>query len=160
MSKMIEEVLYSIYDGINWTTYPGFVNGFFPVNAQKNVDYPFIVYEVIEREPSPTKQSPDSALDIFTISITTYSETYTESKVITNILKQTFDEIPNNTSIHQTNVQSCRYQGSDADYSEDIEAYMNTLIYKFRIDRSTVLDTGASVVAPVNLLPYILPATL
>jgi len=158
---MIEEVIYKLYEGITWEAYPGnhSVNGCFPVNAQKNVDFPFIVYEVLEREPSPTKDSPDSALDIFSISIMTYADNYTDAKLISNIFKQNLDSIVNHTTVSNTLIQSVRYQGTDSDYAEEIEGYMTNLLYKIRVDRTEGGSTSQTTV-PNNLLSYILPVTL
>lgn len=129
---MIGKVIYNIYNQTIWVTYTP--NGCYPGVAPIDKALPFIVYDVADVEPSPTKDSPVSALDTATVNI----EVYAKSQIVANTIADTFREKLDSTTpaeINGVNLQSLRFQSQDEDYFDEIEAYVSRLQYKFRITR-------------------------
>lgn len=129
---MIGKVIFDIYTNTTWVTHSP--NGCYPGVAPIDKALPFIVYDVADVEPSPTKDSPVSALDTATVNI----EVYAKSQIVANIIADTFRAQLDNTTpgtINGVNLQSLRFQSQDEDYFDEIEAYVSRLQYKFRITR-------------------------
>jgi hypothetical protein len=128
---MIGKLLYYVYESIgNWDNISP--SGFYPIIGAMGAILPFIVYDVVDIEPSPTKDSPTSELDTYTVNISAYADSISGAN---SIIERFISELDNITpgTIAGINLQSLRIQSRGDDYNDDIETYISTAQYKFRI---------------------------
>lgn len=131
---MIGKVIYDIYTNTVFTgTTP---KGCYPQVVPIAEDFPFMVYEVVDVQPSPTKDSPSSALDTVTVNITAIAKKQLEANTIADTFRAKLDSTAVPAKIQDVSVQSLRFQSQDEDYQDEIEAFANQLRYSFRITRT------------------------
>jgi hypothetical protein len=131
---MIGKVIYSIYSVTDWPT--GYEpNGCYPGVVPVDQPIPLLVYDVSDIEPSPTKDSPVSALDTVTVNITVFAKTQLMANTIANTFRAKLDSYSTAQTINTVQMQSLRFQSQDEDYYDEFEAYVSRLTYKFRITR-------------------------
>lgn len=130
---MVGKVIYKIYGDKSFSEPKP--KGCYPQVAPIGNDLPFFVYEIVDVQPSPTKESPSSALDIVTVNITAIAKTQMHANTLANEFR---DQLDTTTPaiINGVNVQSLRFRSQDEDYQDEIEAYVNQLTYTFRITRT------------------------
>jgi hypothetical protein len=128
---MIGKLLYNTFSAItDWkSTTP---TGCYPIIGSMGAILPFLVYDVVDIEPSPTKDSPTSELDTYTVNISAYADTMA---VANDIIEKYISELDRITpgTIAGIKLQSLRIQSRGDDYNDDLEAYITTAQYKFRI---------------------------
>lgn len=127
---MIGKVIYDVYGDTTFTDKP---NGCYPTVVPVSQDMPFIVYEVIDTAPSPTKDTPVSALDTVTVNITCIAKTQHSANRMGNEFRTALDGLTTPATIMGVQLQSLRFRSQDEDYQDDIEAFANQLTYTFRI---------------------------
>ncbi len=131
---MIGKVIYSIYQATVFDSPKP--NGCYPQVVPVSDDFPFFVYEVVDVNPSPTKDSPSSALDTVTVNITAIAKTQLHANTLADQFRDKLDKYTFPATINTVKVQSLRFQSQDEDYQDEIEAFANQLRYTFRITRT------------------------
>ena len=130
---MIGKILYNVYGTYSATTLSN-LSGCFPAVAPIESELPFMVYEVVDIEPTPTKDSPTSALDIVTVNISFFDKSINNANQYSQAYKGYLDALTPGV-IATVKMQSCRFQSEEEDYHDELEAHLNTIQYKFRIQK-------------------------
>ena len=101
----------------------------FPNVAPQTTAFPFIIYDVTSDSPTDTKQGV-SELDVNSIMVSCYSETYTEASEIAEKIRTALDRLPEST-YGTIKIQSSEYRGYNDIFDDDSG---NNGIYRKAID--------------------------
>jgi len=104
----------------------------YPQIASQGADFPFIVYLLVDVDPSDTK-SGVSTLDQSRYDIVVASKTYSEVSTITELVRNRLDRYSG--TIESVVIDSIQFQSVDADNDPATETYVTSSEYIIRIKR-------------------------
>ena len=81
----------------------------FPNVAPQTTEFPFLIYDVVGSDPNDTK-SGVSELDINSVMISCYSETYSQASDLANKVRIAMDRLAEST-YNTIQIQSSQFQG-------------------------------------------------
>ena len=104
----------------------------YPQIASQGADFPFIVYLLVDVDPSDTK-SGVSTLDQSRYDIVVASKTYSEVSTITELVRNRLDRYSG--TVESVVIDSIQFQSVDADNDPATETYVTSSEYIIRIKR-------------------------
>ncbi len=104
----------------------------YPQIASQGADFPFIVYLLVDVDPSDTK-SGVSTLDQSRYDIVVASKTYSEVSTITELVRNRLDRYRG--TVESVVIDSIQFQSVDADNDPATETYVTSSEYIIRIKR-------------------------
>ena len=104
----------------------------YPQIASQGADCPFIVYLLVDVDPSDTK-SGVSTLDQSRYDIVVASKTYSEVSTITELVRNRLDRYSG--TVESVVIDSIQFQSVDADNDPATETYVTSSEYIIRIKR-------------------------
>lgn len=104
----------------------------YPQIASQGADFPFIVYLLVDVDPSDTK-SGVSTLDQSRYDIVVASKTYSEVSTITELVRSRLDRYSG--TVESVVIDSIQFQSVDADNDPATETYVTSSEYIIRIKR-------------------------
>ena len=105
----------------------------FPDIAPQNVQYPFIVYTIINSLPVDFKDG-QSNLDEITLQIDVYSNNYETTQTLANNVRNRLDRFVG--TVNSISVQTIRYMSSDSQvYNADLNVYWMSMDFMAKMKR-------------------------
>jgi hypothetical protein len=105
----------------------------YPEIAPQNVAYPFVLYVVDEVSPTNVKDGA-SPLDVVTVAITCFSQSYDTTHAIGAAVRVALDNLASGT-YEGNSIQSCRFQAQNMVRMElDKHVYIVEQVYQIRVN--------------------------
>ena len=105
----------------------------FPDIAPQNVQYPFMVYTIVNSLPVDYKDG-QSNLEEITLQIDVYTNNYETTQTLANIVRNRLDRFVG--TVNSISVQTIRYMSSDSQvYNADLNVYWMSMDFMAKMKR-------------------------
>ena len=105
----------------------------FPDIAPQNVQYPFMVYTIINSLPVDFKDG-QSNLEEITLQIDVYTNNYETTQTLANIVRNRLDRFVG--TVNSISVQTIKYMSSDSQvYNADLNVYWMSMDFMAKMKR-------------------------
>jgi len=105
----------------------------YPDITPQNVDYPFIVYSIIDSNPVDFKDG-QSNLEEIDLQIDVYTQNYDTTQNLANLIRNRLDRFVG--TVEGVEVQSIKYMSSDSQvYNADLNVYWMSVDFMAKMKR-------------------------
>jgi hypothetical protein len=105
----------------------------YPDIAPQNVEYPFIVYTIINSTPVDFKDG-QSNLEEITVQLDVYTNNYETTQTLSNAVRNRLDRFSG--TLNSVNIQTIKYMSSDSQvYNADLNVYWMSIDFMAKMKR-------------------------
>jgi hypothetical protein len=105
----------------------------YPDIAPQNVQYPFIVYTIINSTPVDFKDG-QSNLEEITVQLDVYTNNYETTQTLSNAVRNRLDRFTG--TLNSVNIQTIKYMSSDSQvYNADLNVYWMSIDFMAKMKR-------------------------
>jgi hypothetical protein len=105
----------------------------YPDIAPQNVQYPFIVYTIINSTPVDFKDG-QSNLEEITLQLDVYTNNYETTQTLSNAVRNRLDRFTG--TLNSVNIQTIKYMSSDSQvYNADLNVYWMSIDFMAKMKR-------------------------
>jgi hypothetical protein len=105
----------------------------YPDIAPQNVQYPFIVYTIINSTPVDFKDG-QSNLEEITLQLDVYTNNYETTQTLSNAVRNRLDRFSG--TLNSVNIQTIKYMSSDSQvYNPDLNVYWMSIDFMAKMKR-------------------------
>lgn len=105
----------------------------YPDIAPQNVQYPFIVYTIINSTPIDFKDG-QSNLEEITLQLDVYTNNYETTQTLSNAVRNRLDRFSG--TLNSVNIQTIKYMSSDSQvYNADLNVYWMSIDFMAKMKR-------------------------
>jgi hypothetical protein len=105
----------------------------YPDIAPQNVQYPFIVYTIINSTPVDFKDG-QSNLEEITVQLDVYTNNYETTQTLSNAVRNRLDRFSG--TLNSVNIQTIKYMSSDSQvYNADLNVYWMSIDFMAKMKR-------------------------
>tara|TARA_R110000822_G_scaffold11308_6_gene41529 strand:+ start:356 stop:745 length:390 start_codon:yes stop_codon:yes gene_type:complete len=105
----------------------------YPDIAPQNVQYPFIVYTIVNSTPVDFKDG-QSNLEEITLQLDVYTNNYETTQTLSNAVRNRLDRFSG--TLNSVNIQTIKYMSSDSQvYNPDLNVYWMSIDFMAKMKR-------------------------
>ena len=105
----------------------------YPDIAPQNVEYPFIVYTIINSTPVDFKDG-QSNLEEISVQLDVYTNNYETTQTLSNAVRNRLDRFTG--TLNSVNIQTIKYMSSDSQvYNADLNVYWMSIDFMAKMKR-------------------------
>jgi hypothetical protein len=105
----------------------------YPDIAPQNVEYPFIVYTIINSTPVDFKDG-QSNLEEISVQLDVYTNNYETTQTLSNAVRNRLDRFSG--TLNSVNIQTIKYMSSDSQvYNADLNVYWMSIDFMAKMKR-------------------------